>query len=99
MAILYAAQVAAEEAWRREHGDGIVLNGTVTAVACPFTADEATLAEYRGWQSVQRDPAAGHECLIHLLGAARGDNAAESFRGSIGSAFPNLQRRTIVNTR
>ena len=100
MAILYAAQVAAEEAWRREHGDGIVLNGTVTAVACPFSVDEATLAELtvagRAFNVTLRQVMnASFTCSV-LFGAT---TLLESFRGSIGSAFPNLRRRTIVNTR
>ena len=100
MAILYAAQVASEAAWDREHGGGVTSNATAAA-ACPFTQeDEVALAELtavgRAFHVTLRQIMnASFTCSV-LFGAT---TLLESFRGSIGSAFPNLRRRTIVNTR
>lgn len=102
MAILYAAQVASEAAWLREHGGGATSNGTAAAAsACPFTQeDEVALAELtaigRAFRVTLRQIMnASFTCSV-LFGAT---TLLESFQGSIGSAFPNLRRRTIVNTR
>lgn len=107
IAILYAAQVASEAAWDQEHG-GMVSNGTVVASAatsptdtpCRFIREEVALAELtaagRAFHVTLRQVMnASFTCSV-LFGAT---TLLESFRGSIGSAFPNLQKRTIVNTR
>ena len=107
MAILYAAQMASEEAWYRKHEGGVMSNLTAAASAssadgaCQFTQDdEVALAELTAagrafYVTTRQIMNASFTCSV-LFGAT---TLLESFRGSIGSAFPNLQRRTIVNTR